>query len=86
MTNPMDPQEVERLRKAANVAHVLPDILPEIDSMTKTTMTKVFTKLSKGELTPSEAMSYWYEMYSYHRLSLRLNATAKEAEQLTDRR
>lgn len=84
--NPMNPQEVENLRKAANVAHVLPDIMPEIDGMTRSTMLTVFNKLSKGELTPSEAMAYWYEMYSYHRLGQRLKATAAQAEQVTDRR
>lgn len=82
----MNPQEIERLRKAANIASVLPDLSPEIEKMQESTMSQVFGKLSKGELTPEEALSYWYEMYSYHRLSNRLRVVASTAEQVTDRR
>ena len=82
----MNPQNVELLRKAANIASAMDDIMPEIDKMMETTMSQVFMKIGKAELTPEDALSYWYEMYSYHRLANRLRSQAKMAEQVTDRR
>lgn len=82
--DPMNPQDVERLRKAANIASVMEDLAPELEAMEKSTKSKVYMAISKGELTPDQALSYWYEMHSYHRLSERLRLQVVTAQQVTE--
>lgn len=79
----LTPEDVEQLRLSAELQSVLPTITGEIDAMSKSVMNRVYIAISKGELTPEEAMSYWMEMYSYHRLTGRLNGRAKLADQVT---
>jgi hypothetical protein len=82
----MTPEEVENLRIAADLQSVLPSITTEIDAMTRSVMNRVYIAIGKGELTPEEAMSYWMEMYSYHRLAGRLNTRAEMANQVVTTR
>lgn len=82
----MTPEQIEQFRIAADLQSVLPSITTEIDAMAKSVMNRVYMAISKGELTPEEAMSYWMEMYSYHRLAGRLNTRADMANQVTETR
>lgn len=72
-------ERAEKIRDAAFLQSIMPTVTEEIDQMTKTVMFGVFQKISKGILTPQEAMSYWMEVYSYHRLNKRLDSRASFA-------
>lgn len=73
------PAQVQALREAAGLASVMPTIEGQIEAMERSTRHTVFQLIGKGELTPEKAMSYWTEMYSYHRLRTRLNTQAATA-------
>lgn len=79
------PAQIEALREAAGLASVMPTIETSIDGMERSVRTLVFQAIAKGELTPEKAMSYWVEMYSYHRLRTRLNTTAAQASTVVHR-
>jgi hypothetical protein len=82
MTDPT-PAQLAELRQAAKLSSSLPEINVEIDKMIKTLTTSVYQAIRKGELTPTEALAYWMEMYSYERLRTRLEKAALPAQQIT---
>lgn len=76
--------EASALRRSAYLADSLPEVNRELDGMTRSTMTKAFKAIRAGTLTPQEAMSYWMELFSYDRLSARLNEQAAVARTVTE--
>lgn len=79
---PTDAQ-IEEMRRAAKLASSMPEIEHEINGMQNTTMTQAFAAIRDGTLTPDKAMSYWMELYSYHRLTKRFETKAALAASVT---
>lgn len=82
--NTLTPDEMAQLRIAADLDSVMPTLDEEIGSMRKSTETKVYLAIAKGELTPDEAMAYWMEMYAYKRLETRIHDKASQAASVTE--
>jgi len=61
----------------AHIASVSPVLNAEIDKMMAQVHNKVFTAISKNELTPELAMQAWHELNSYFRLRQRFNQQIK---------
>lgn len=68
----LTPQQLADLQAAQAISEVLPQLEDEIDKMSQSKMADVFRQINENILTPELAMSYWLEMYAYHRLNKRL--------------
>lgn len=86
MTDNPTPEEIFELRESAALQEVLPTVQKQIDNMKRSAEMRVFKDIREGSLTPDAALSYWMEMYSYSRLSIRLSEQADKANSLVTRR
>lgn len=69
------------LREQAEVVQsVKPELGEMIAKMEATTKNKVFSLIANNILTPEIALSAWMEMYSYKRLSSRIDEMAAYKE------
>ena len=84
MADILSPDELARLRVAADLDSVMPTLNDEIAQMRNSTEVKVYRAIAEGELTPEEALSYWMEMYAYRRLETRIKEKASQASQVTE--
>lgn len=65
------------LSQGAKLAALVQPLTEDLNKLAEQTQARIFTAISKGEMTPEMAVQGWHELHSYHRLLQRYNQRIK---------
>jgi len=71
------PEELGDILGAARLLGVLPYVKVELERMEEQVISRVFSAMDAGALSPDVALNAWMELRAYRRLFKRLDTRAK---------
>lgn len=72
-TSEPTPEQLLDLSQGAKLAALQDPLNQDLAKLREQVYQKVFTAISRGELTPDAAVQYWHEVHAYYRIQQRIN-------------
>lgn len=77
------PEELLDLSEGAKLASLREPLSQDLETLKKQVYNKVFTAISKGELTENLAVQAWHEVHAYHRIQQKINQRVKVGQSVS---
>jgi hypothetical protein len=77
------PSELLDLSEGAKLASLQQPLSEDLAKLREQVYAKVFTAISKGELTADAAIQAWHEVHAYHRIQQRINQRVKVGQSVS---
>lgn len=83
-TSEPTPEQLLDLSAGAKLAALREPLTEDLQTLRNQVYNKVFTAISKGELTPDMAVQAWHEVHAYHRIQQKINQRVKVGQSISE--